>query len=328
MTDNQIPASKSDFDEEWYLARYPDVALAVQAGRVTSGFAHYQLSGGAEGRSSLPDDLISETSNHILLRPSDRLWQIFAAHRVSLGARKPRDLPFLEMAKSARIEQYCDWTNGRVFNTMGAFSYQMSGAALLSAGRYCSIAHNVDTLGARHPIEHVTTSSFTYGAARPSFEWARSELLGGRPDMVQPAVPTGPVPDLEHDVWVGQAALLQRGITLRTGCVVAAGAIVTKDVPPYAVVAGSPARVIRLRFPEQIVERLLASRWWEFHPRILFDLDIRDPERFLAAVEDDQGRLEKFDPAVLTWQDVLTSLGVRPAHGNFEKYVTSGARPV
>jgi len=318
MTNSQISPTKSDFDEDWYLSRYPDVAAAVKAGTLPSGMAHYHLNGRREGRSPLPDDLISETSNHILLRPSDRLWQIFAARRVSFGARKPRDLPFLEISKSARIEPYCDWTNGRVLNTMGAFSYQMSAGALLSAGRYCSIAHNVDTLGARHPVEHVTTSSFAYGAPRPSFGWARKELLDDRPDMVSQTVPTGPVPYLEHDVWVGQSALLQRGITLHTGSVVAAGAITTKDVPPYAIVGGSPARVIRLRFSERIIERLLASRWWELHPRILFDLNIRDPERFLEAVEDDQGRLEKFNPTVLVWQDVLTSLLTHPTQDSSE----------
>jgi acetyltransferase-like isoleucine patch superfamily enzyme len=310
MTDKQLPPSETDFDEEWYLSRYPDVAAAVEAGKFVSGAAHYEQNGRDEGRSPIPNHVISETSDHILLRPSDRLWQIFAAHRVSFGARKPRDVPFFIISKSARIEPYCDWTNGGILNSMGAFSYQMSGAADVSAGRYCSIAPNTDTLGERHPLEHVTTSSFVYGAPRPSFEWARKELLGGRADMVQPTILTGPVPRLEHDVWIGQAALLQRGITLHTGCIVAAGAIVTKDVPPYAIVAGSPARVIRLRFPERIIERLLASQWWTLHPRILFDLNIRDPESFLGAIEDGQGIFEEFYPAVLTCQDILNALDV------------------
>ena len=72
-----------------------------------------------------------------------------------------------------------------------------------------------------------------------------------------------------HDVWIGHGAIILPGRTIGTGAVVAGGAIVTKDVAPYTIVAGNPAKPIRRRFPEAIAERLMALGWWDWeHARL------------------------------------------------------------
>ena len=233
----------------------------------------------------MADEIISEHASVVRLRVTPRLWAILQEHRISFGARDAARLPHLDLPKNARIERYADYTNGNTLHSMGAFSYTMTNEGALVAGRYCSIADQTMVMGERHPVEHVTTSSFPYRVPRPAWVWARDELLGGDQTFVPPSVPTLGPAVLEHDVWTGNRAMLARGITLHTGCVVAAASVVTKDVPPYAIVAGNPARVIRLRFAERVVERLLASRWWECHPRVLFAADMRDPERFLDGLE-------------------------------------------
>ena len=254
------------------------------------------------------EELIQDEPTLVRLRMTDRLWSIFAAHRLSFGTRTQAQVPGVELLKSARIEQYADYTNGRVLGTIGALSYQRANPLVVSMGRYCSVADHTSVMGERHPVEHVTTTSFLYPTPRPSFRWAREDLLGGSGQFVPPTIRTAGAPVLGHDVWTGNHVVLQRGITLHTGCIVGAGAVVTRDVPPYAIVGGNPARVIRLRFPEAVVERLLASRWWDCHPRALFACDVTDPARFLDQFDALRDSLPPFAPRVLTWQTLAPML--------------------
>jgi hypothetical protein len=74
----------------------------------------------------------------------------------------------------------------------------------------------------------------------------------------------GPV-TIGHDVWIGEGALIATGVTIGNGAVVAARSIVTKDVSPYTVVAGAPAKPVRMRFETDLIDLLLESKWWEFN---------------------------------------------------------------
>jgi acetyltransferase-like isoleucine patch superfamily enzyme len=251
--------------------------------------------------SRTPEEVIQDHHRSVRLRVTPRLWAILERYRISFGARNAARLPFLDLPKTARIESYADFTNGTTAHSLGAFSYTMTAEPAIVAGRYCSIADQTMVMGERHPVEHVTTSTFPYRIPRPSFAWAREDLLEGDQSLVAPSIATQGPAVLEHDVWTGNRAILARGITLHTGCIVGAASVVTRDVPPYAIVAGNPARTVRLRFPEKLVARLLASRWWECHPKILFDSDIRSPERFLDDLEQARSSLPDFTPQVLTW---------------------------
>jgi phosphonate metabolism protein (transferase hexapeptide repeat family) len=93
---------------------------------------------------------------------------------------------------------------------------------------------------------------------------------------------------LGHDVWLGHGALIMPGVTVGTGAVVGSGAVVTKDVAPYSIVVGVPAKPLRERFPAEIAEKLLAIAWWDW-PRELLE------ERF-ADFNDMDAFLEKYAP--------------------------------
>ena len=124
--------------------------------------------------------------------------------------------------------------------------------ARLTIGRYGSIADGVEILlGGNHRIEWATTYPFP---AMPGL-WPEAKSLDGR------HTGRGDI-HIGHDVWLGSQCLIMSGVTIGHGAVVAARAVVTKDVPPYTIVAGNPARPIRTRLPAEQVEALLATRWW------------------------------------------------------------------
>jgi acetyltransferase-like isoleucine patch superfamily enzyme len=124
--------------------------------------------------------------------------------------------------------------------------------ARLSIGRYGSIADNVEILlGGNHRTDWATTYPFP---ALPGL-WPAAAGMGGH-DATRGDVNIG------HDVWLGSQAMILSGVTIGHGAVVAARAVVTRDVAPYAIVAGNPAREIRKRLPEADIATLLATRWW------------------------------------------------------------------
>jgi acetyltransferase-like isoleucine patch superfamily enzyme len=123
--------------------------------------------------------------------------------------------------------------------------------ATLRIGRYCSIAAGVTVLlGGEHHTDWVTTYPF-------SLMFPDAAELQGYPHT------KGDV-NIGSDVWLGYDALILSGVTIGHGAVVGARSVVARDVEPYAVVAGNPARVIRHRFTPPVVERLLAARWWDW----------------------------------------------------------------
>ena len=143
-----------------------------------------------------------------------------------------------------------------------------------TVGRFCSIASRVVVGGARHPIEYVSTSpvflshkeSIKKKYSRHEYHWEARTLIGS-------------------DVWIGEGVFVKGGITIGTGAVIGMGSVVTKDVPPYAIFAGNPARLIRFRFSDEVIDGLLRSEWWNFSDDELQASAIyfKEPELFLKS---------------------------------------------
>lgn len=151
-------------------------------------------------------------------------------------------------------------------------------------GRYCSIGQDVRIGEPNHPIDWISTSTFQYNGRR--YGWHPSA------DSYHPTDPkvrgqhfSGGAVEVGHDVWLGARVSLLRDVTIGHGAIVAGGAVVHKDVPPYAIVGGIPAKVIRYRFDEETIARLLAARWWEYSPNQLDGIDFSDVDAALERIE-------------------------------------------
>ncbi|MFC0283242.1 CatB-related O-acetyltransferase [Camelimonas abortus] len=166
---------------------------------------------------------------------------------------------------------------------IGAYSYGRpkvrfaESGAPLSIGRYCSIADKVEILlGGNHRTDWVSTFPFpAFPDVWPGAESDYHATAGGV--------------SIGHDVWLGSGCIILSGVAIGHGAVVAARAVVTKDVPPYAIVGGNPARIIRYRFSDRDIEALLESAWWDLPKeqvqRLLPLLQGPDVRAFCAAVK-------------------------------------------
>jgi acetyltransferase-like isoleucine patch superfamily enzyme len=121
----------------------------------------------------------------------------------------------------------------------------------VSVGSFCSISDSVVVGGSNHPMHFVSTSP-VFLSHRDSVKAKFSKF-----DYVNL-----PRTRIGNDVWIGQSARIRSGVEIGHGAVVAMGSVVTKNVPPYSIVGGNPARVLRMRFSSDIIEQLLATEWW------------------------------------------------------------------
>jgi phosphonate metabolism protein (transferase hexapeptide repeat family) len=141
---------------------------------------------------------------------------------------------------------------------LGDYSYIVNDGNVIytEIGKFCSIAAMVRINPGNHPMQRASQAHFSYRASTyfpgesdeaEFFAWRRAHRVA-----------------IGHDVWIGHGAIVLPGRTIGHGAVVAAGAIVTKDVAPYMIVAGNPARIVRPRFAEPIAQRLQALAWWDW----------------------------------------------------------------
>lgn len=213
----------------------------------------------------------------------------------------------------AIVEQFATFSRGARVCSMGAFSYSESLLAPdLVVGRYCSIAEGLRVMGERHPHEWPTTSIVAYTRSGYRAMETGLEAFTGSPQGFEtsPDRRMEPAPVIGNDVWIGQDVLLARGITIGDGAVIAAGAVVTKDVPPYAIVGGTPARIIKPRFDDRTAADLLDSKWWDFDPGVVKQCWSRDSAAFAKAVQSARrsGTVRPFVPLKTSSGDLIEAL--------------------
>lgn len=189
---------------------------------------------------------------------------------------------------------------------IGAFSYLGGRETLLRhigmIGRFCAIASNVIAGDSEHPTDFLSPNPIF---AR-SFQWPQLEAFrAANREMTEKSArlaydyTDGRFTRIEigNDVWIGEGAFIRRGVSIGDGAIVAARSVVTRDVPPYAIVGGSPARLIRYRFEPAVVEELTRLAWWKYGLSALHDVDFTDVHQALSVIDRniESGRAEAYE---------------------------------
>ena len=186
------------------------------------------------------------------------------AENLVLKDPEPRIHPTAEL-KACKLGRYASIGERVILRevTVGDFSYfeRHSEAIYTTIGKFCSIAANSRINALEHPIERVTQHKVSY---RPNeyFRWLGVDA-GFRERRQAKAVSIG------HDVWIGHGAVIMPGLTIGNGAIVGANAVVTHDVPAYAIVAGVSATPLRRRFAADIAARIERLAWWDWPPEKL-----------------------------------------------------------
>ena len=177
-----------------------------------------------------------------------------------------------------------DWEHNNVL-----FNYPFFGEKLV-IGRYCALAEgSVFMMGAaNHRLSSVTTYPFNvFGGKWRDISTPHIDELPHKGDTV-----------IGNDVWIGHKAVIMPGVTIGDGSIVAAWSVVTKSFPPYSVIGGNPARLIRKRFDDELIDFLLKLRWWDKRPEEVTELipllvspDLDDVKNKLKALLEENGSL-------------------------------------
>ncbi len=209
-----------------------------------------------------------------------KAWAVELPKKLQLSP----DCPFSMAEHTRLLEPIMSNPGCRV--TIGFHSYSCSTLRNVEVGNYCSIAGDVLFSLPQHAVER----------------FSLAPILAGDAEI------RGPI-TVGHGAWIGARAIIMDNVHIGNGAIVAAGAVVTKDVPPYAIVGGVPAKVIRYRFPPELIRKIEETEWWLYDlPRMegFSEIDWNDVPRATQLIADaiQAGKVKKFDAPPVT-QEVL-----------------------
>ncbi len=166
---------------------------------------------------------------------------------------------------NSKIGDYVDlYANTMMFDSsIGDYSYIAGNSKVIysTIGKFCSIANSTVINPGNHPQWRVTQHHCTYRCREYGFDLKDDDdFFQWRKDDAC---------YLGHDIWIGHGAIILAGVKIGTGAIIGAGAVVTKDVPDYSVAVGVGTKVIKKRFPDDIIQKILKSEWWDWDRKTL-----------------------------------------------------------
>jgi acetyltransferase-like isoleucine patch superfamily enzyme len=180
-----------------------------------------------------------------------------SALRIVLGRQKTQLVSDAVEKEKQALGKYFLFPGTSLYKTtLGRYSYIGSNSIVhfTALGNFCSVGPNCVIGYGDHPSDFVSTSPVFYH---------KEDMFGNNFKKGKEVKSNSPV-HIGHDVWIGANAVIRNGITIGNGAIIGAGAVVVKDVPPFAIVGGVPAKLIRFRFEESIIAELQKTAWWNW----------------------------------------------------------------
>jgi acetyltransferase-like isoleucine patch superfamily enzyme len=202
------------------------------------------------------------------------------------------------------------WMTAEHSLRMGAFSYAVSGYYFaVTIGRYTSIGEAVQVGRGSHPVNWASTSPLFY---QPHNFVLNQTLKEAAEFTFNAPMQEAKNTVIGNDCYIGHGAFISQGLTIGDGAVIGAYSVVTKDVPPYAVVAGNPAVILKMRFPAKIIARMQTTAWWRYAFWSLPKAPVAYPEAFLDHVEKciEQGA-KPYQPPMLKLYEFAQTVNAR-----------------
>jgi len=253
---------------------------------------------------TMPD--YADNGSWVRVRVDKKFAEFLANSKIFSTSRKGQpnrwtDTSFVSFRKSTEVEPYCAIYMGEPLYNMGSFSFVTTPFNInahglsISFGRYCSIGGGAQITGPAHPLTAVSTASpFVDHGINFIASYFEDEGIKNYPLVARP--PEKGPPIVGHDVWFGGNVWLNTGVKIGNGAAVGVNALVTKDVPDYAIVGGNPARIIRYRFAPEIIQELQDIRPWQYSMKDLGQFDISNIEIFIRQFRAAQHQMTPYTP--------------------------------
>ena len=255
----------------------------------------------AENHTSAPMPAPSEywIETDVTAIPYQQVMEKLWSHKIKHKSMRAHPEQMLFVSNNIRVEPQIDLF-GRIntLGSMGSFSYTFSNFGYgTEIGRYCSLAAGISIMGAHHYTDWISTSPHFYNNTFHDLHELDTSDRFRRKRCIS----------IGNDVWIGANVVLKAEINIGDGAIIASNSLVTKDVPPFAIVGGNPARVIKMRFADEIIEEIQKTPWWNYHINDLKGLSAQEPSSFIHKLQDriSNDHIKLYQPTVLTLQDLI-----------------------